>query len=136
MKILCNLGLVFDGQLTFSSNMRLFVKDVFGVSVATLEIKPSDTIMDVARKLQQKTGVRSDKTRLVFGSKEIFAGTLQYQGANISLSLNLSTAQVPHTSDPVVVDGNSRSEVGVHQVNLYVLLCHKHPHFRSHTISY
>jgi len=36
-------------------------------------------------------------------------------------------------SDPVVVDGSSRSEGGAHRINLYVLACHKRLIFNTST---
>ena len=60
-----------------ASAMQIFVKTLTGKHI-TLEVEPTDRIEDVRAKIQEKTGVLSDRQQLIFAGKELENGnTLQ-----------------------------------------------------------
>jgi hypothetical protein len=94
----------------------------------TLEVESSDSMMNIAQKIQDKEGIPPDQIRLFFAGRTIFSGS-QVVNHNVNVGQSIHPIHpmrklliCPH---PVVVDGSSRSEGGVRQVNLYVLACHK-----------
>ena len=101
--------------------MRLFVKTLTGKTI-TLDVESSDTLMNVAMKIQDREGIPPNQMRLIFEGKEIFRGIADHNaevGQSIH-SLHIMGSFLIHF-DLVVVDSISRSEGDVHQVNLYVL---------------
>jgi ubiquitin len=104
-------------------NMQIFVKTLTGKTII-LEVESSDTMMQIAEKIQDKEGIPPDQIRLIFAGKEI------YRVGPVNVNHNVEVGQSIHSirpipkflirSHPVVVDGSSRSEGGVCQVNLYV----------------
>jgi ubiquitin len=118
--------------------MQIFVKMLTGKAI-TLEVESSDTMMNIAGKIQDKEGIPPDQIRLIFAGKEIFCGILD-RTAEVGQSIPpiyYPLRKFLLRSHSVVVDGNSRSdssEGGVRQVNLYVLACPKYLMlFRTHT---
>ena len=53
--------------------MQIFVKTLTGKTI-TLEVESSDTMMDVATKIQDKEGIPPEQMRLAFAGTEVFRG--------------------------------------------------------------
>jgi len=106
--------------------MQLFVKTLTGKTI-TLEVEPSEAMINVAAKVQDREGIHLDKISLVFAGKQVFRAQDLTVEVGQSISPIRPLRKFLIRSDLVVVDGTSRSEGGggVHQVNLYVLAFHK-----------
>ena len=60
--------------------MQIFIKTL-DQELITLEVEPSDTMLQVAQKIGDKTGRPLDLMRLIFEGKQVFAGSLAHVSA-------------------------------------------------------
>ena len=99
--------------------MKIFIKTLTGKTI-TFDVEASDTLTSIAEKINEREGIPPDQIRLIFAGKEVFRG-LQDLCAKVGQSTPIHPlCKFLIHSDLVVVNGRSRSEGDVHQVNLYV----------------
>jgi ubiquitin len=100
--------------------MQIFVKTLTGKTI-TLEVESSDSMMQIAQKIQDKEGIPPEYMDLNFAGEVIYRGRVKH-----NVKVGKSTPPTHPLRKflihfhPVVVDGSSRSEGGICQVNLYV----------------
>jgi len=96
--------------------MHVFIKTLTGANY-TIEVASSDTVQELAEKIQARTGSPPDQFRLIFAGKQVFGrldnttevGRFPFYFPLLHFKFFLE-----------VINGSSRSDGRIHQVNLYV----------------
>jgi hypothetical protein len=117
------------------ATMQIFVKTPSNKTI-TLEVEPSHTIEDITKMLEddiQRKGYTTDTIHLIFAGKNVSDRSRRVAKVGRSIPPIHPLRNFLIRCDPVVVDGSSRSEGRVRQVNLYVLACYEHSMLPIHT---
>lgn len=106
IKALLALSLVIClifGTVISAGAMQIFVKTLSGKHI-TIEIEPTDTILQVKEKIFEKEGIPVDKQKLTFAGKTLDDNSNTLQDYSIQKDSTLSLALVLTTGGTMTID--------------------------------